>query len=164
MIQENTCAICFHKKQNHSFFNSDTGQQISCCLEFRCRCTGYEPLDDTIPQYLRDIDRYMAQFDHIKYKMQWVLIHIKYFRNFTDKYLPFAWWYYINHYNPWHQTLTKEIYQKLDSADSITRARRLWYQWDREHGTNNYLPFKMTVSEQKAYKQMAIEEYIVSKL
>lgn len=163
MLVENTCANCYHGKTAHSFFKDDSGQHnLSCCLEFGCRCSCYEALDDAIPQYIRDIDRYIAQFEFMKDKMQWVLLNIKYFRNFSDKYVGYMWNYIVHRYNPWTTLLTKELYEKLDSHDAVTRARREWYEWDRKHGDQNnpiYLPFNMTTREQKVYKQIGIEQY-----
>jgi hypothetical protein len=96
-------------------------------------------------------------------KMQWVLLNLKFFRNYSDKYLPLAWWYYVNHWDLWHQPLTPSIYQTLDDASDLTRTRRVWRETDRKNLTNLYLPFEPTMEEEHQYRQYQMHEFFISR-
>lgn len=164
MMEDNLiCANCGDPQSNHSTFWDDAHTtQLTCCTgkEYACKCTKFVAINPELPRYLQDIDSYMAKFEHIAERMKWVLENLKWFRNYSDKFVPFAWWYHINHWDCWHEPLTPTIFSKLDAADAITRARRIWREYDRKHNTNMYLEFEPTITEQKQFKQLAIEEFV----
>ena len=151
---------CGHPRSQHTFFKSDNNIELCACLgdQIFCKCSKYQ-IRDYYDDMLAHIDRYLQPMSKLVYKMQWVLLNLKFFRNYPDKYLPMAWWYYINHWDLWHEPLTPSIYQKLDDANDITRARRRWRNYDRKHLTNLYLPFEPTIEEEHQYRQYQMHEY-----
>lgn len=154
---------CGHEKDTHTFFKSDTGIDLCACLgdQIFCKCTKYQ-IKDYYDDMIQNIDRYIIPMKKMVDKMQWVLLNLKFFRNYSDKYLPYAWKYYINHWDMWHEPLTPSIYQKLDDDQDICRARRVWREYDRKHLTNLYLPFEPTIEEEHQYRQYQMHEFFIS--
>lgn len=89
--------------------------------------------------------------------MKWVLTNLRFFRNYNNTELVFAWWKYVNHYDAFRMVLTRDQYFKLDLPESITRARREWV----EHDKDKYGKFDPKAEEQTLLKQYAIEEAVV---
>lgn len=152
MVSAHTCRNCGHY---HLTDEIGVGDNV-CKTDTSCMCHNFEP---NLPDFpvLNDIDRYMSQFKDMTEKMQWVLLNLKFFRNYNNTEVIFAWWKYINHYDAFRQVLTPDLYFKLDLPESITRTKRLWV----EHDKDKYGEFIPTVTEQKIFKQYAIEEYII---
>lgn len=119
---------------------------------YTCACFKYEA-----PYTNPDVDRYLGEIEKFVDKMQWVLLNLKYFRNYNNKELVFAWWRDVNHCDLSKIVVTRDVYFKLDLPESIVRAKREWVELDKA----KYGPFDPTVEEQKKYKQMAFEEYFV---
>jgi len=138
------CTICGGKEEDH--------KQGVCVCTITCTCWKFEA-----PYTNPDVDRYLFQIEKFVDKMQWVLLNLKYFRNYNNQELLFAWWSTINHIDLTKHSLGKDDYFKLDSAESITRARRYWVELDKE----KYGKFEPSVEEQQKYKQTAFEEFFV---
>jgi len=158
---------CGHPHSKHvQFLYKEVNKKITYCQGndeiIKCSCTEFRQADP-FSLLIANIDRYMIEMDTLGNKMQWVLLNLKFFRNYSDKYLPFAWWYYINHWDLWHEPLTPTIYSKLDDANDLARARRMWREKDRIDGTELYLPFTPKVEEEHIYRQYSLEEYFIQR-
>ena len=151
MVSSHACKNCHHYHLTDEIGISDN----VCKTDVGCTCYNFEPDLPDFPQ-LNEIDRYMQQFDDINGKMKWVLENLKFFRNYNNTEVIFAWWKYINHYDAFRMVLTADLYFKLDLPESITRTKRIWVEKDMD----KYGPFVPSVTEQKVYKQYAIEQYL----
>src|SRR3990167_9095520 len=164
-LQELKPCICGHKKSSHtSFLSDDKTKQLTACYGYQifCKCTNFQ-VSEPYDELLQNIDRYIIPMKKLVDKMQWVLLNLKFFRNYSDKYLPYAWKYYVNHWDMWHDILTPSTYQTLDDDSDICRARRVWRETDRKNGTNLYLPFKPTIEEEHIYRQYQMEQFFVER-
>lgn len=145
------------RKCNHPHISDEQNISNVCTsTNPMCMCSDFHPHLELFPK-LSQIDMYMAQFEKMIDKMQWVLLNVQFFRNYNNKDIVFAWWQYVNHWNPKWQPLTMEVYKRLDQPESITRARRYWKQRDFD----KYGPLSKEVAEQQSFKQFAIEEFLV---
>lgn len=124
------------------------------CKVASCSCLGYVEAG-LAPS---DIDKYFKGFETIIDKMQWILLNVKFFRNFNNQEIIFAWWQYVNGWNPRLGVLTNDIYYKLDNAESITRAFRYW----KEQDFDKYGPTTLSLLEQQSFRQLAIEEFVIA--
>lgn len=138
------CTACGGREEDH--------KEGVCVCTITCSCWKFEP-----PYTNPDVDRYLENIEKFVDKMQWVLLNLKYFRNYNNKELVFAWWRDINHVDVSKMTVSGELYFKLDEPETITRGKRYWVQQDKE----KYGPFEPTVEEQKKYRQFAMEEFFV---
>lgn len=140
------CYGCDHDETAH-----DKEKNV-CMGDITCPCWKFEGYPTA-----SEIDRYMAQIELQVDKMKWVLENLKYFRNYNNKELVIAWWRDINHIDLTKTLLTRDLFFKLDEPESITRAHRKCVEMDRQ----KYGEFEPTLTEQKSFKQFAIEEFMV---
>ena len=141
--------VCGHEGSQHAWDDPQV------CSIIGCKCIKFEEASIYSPVVSR-IDEYMKDFEKIIDKMNWVLEHWKFFRNYSNKELVFAWFQYVNQWDT-RMPLTKEQYKKLDEPESITRSRRYWVEKD----PNKYGPFIPNIEEEKIFKQYAITQFII---
>jgi hypothetical protein len=142
---------CGHEDEFHAF------DEPTVCKDVNCKCVKYISATVEMP-VISEIDKYMDQFQTMHDKMKWVLENWKWFRNYTNKDLIFAWYRFINNWNPKKSILTDEIFKRLDDPETIRRSKQKVVESDY----NKYGPYlPSTIQEHKILKQYAIEQWIV---
>lgn len=118
-----------------------------------CNCMEYEE-DNLIPS---DYQKQLAYYNTVKDKIKWILVNLKFSRNFTNKYFVFFYWQIAQDFNP-GKKLDMEIIRKLVDPEVIRRAKQLLVAENSEL----YGGFNPTIEEAKTFKQYLIEEFVTS--
>src|SRR5690349_19603305 len=108
---------CGHEDKLHAF------TEPTVCRDIDCKCQNFIPATCERP-VIHLSDKYVEQYEKMRDKMKWVLENWRWFRNYTNKDIVIMWWKFVNGYDLYKQTMTNEIYKKLDEPESITRCRR----------------------------------------
>lgn len=142
--------VCGHDGNNHAW--SDP----TVCKDMNCNCVGFIAATVNNPVNT-PMDKYVADMKQMKDRMRWVLQNWKWFRNYDNTELVLAWWKFVNNFNIYNEVLSIQKRHGIDAPESITRARRLLVEQNKEE----YGPFRASLIEEKAYKQMGIFEFVI---
>jgi len=127
-----TCANC-----GHDAFHADTEPRVCSILD--CNCSHF--IEATIEsQIMPGYQKYLNGIETTKDQVKWVLENLKFTRNFRNE-------MFVDFFR-----------SKVRKADPETIRRSKQYLVARNH--DRYGAFNPTLLEEKAYKQLAIEEWV----